>query len=481
MTQPIAQGSIRHRLHVSLQASAAVLAVIVFFVVQTVARQVAQESQDNVLAASAASILEGARYSGGEMRVDLPNSALSMLDNLSHERVFYAIRLSGTFLSGYENLPHAAETSTDRAAFRSSTFLGEEVRIATVGKRVSTDAGIESLSVSVAQTLSGQKQNLARISRTALGIGAAFYLISVILAAVIARSAIQPLDRLAESVSRRGPKDLRPVASSTQLQKALIEHRDAFDVAISSAMDLQTKLANDGMVQKHVSAQTQVLPPWASWNDMLFAFTQEPATIVVSKSEFEGLPIPRDRHELINLLRQHPEVFRGRLGTYDVRQSGLGYLFATQDTRASETYWRLTEVMGGLDVKLYCCSSDMIEALKSGELLIAYNVLGSYVVNREDHDDFSVILPLDFTTVMLRTAMIPAIANNPELSARFIDHLLAMSFGENAQTLTNPALNLEKVETALNRIGMGPGLLVFLDQLKKRSYLAEWENAIVQD
>lgn len=214
MTQPVAQGSIRHRLHVSLQASAAVLAVIVFFVVQTVARQVAQESQDNVLAASAASILEGARYSGGEMRVDLPYSALSMLDNLSHERVFYAIRLSGEFLSGYEKLPHAEETSADRAAFRSSSFLGEEVRIATVGKRVSTDVGYESLSVSVAQTLSGQKQNLARISRTALGIGAAFYLISVILAAVIARSAIQPLDRLAESVSRRGPKDLRPVAGS---------------------------------------------------------------------------------------------------------------------------------------------------------------------------------------------------------------------------------------------------------------------------
>lgn len=271
------------------------------------------------------------------------------------------------------------------------------------------------------------------------------------------------------------------VASSTQVQRAIFDDGEAFDVVISSAMDLQTKLANDGFVQKHVSAETQALPAWASWNDMLYAFTQEPATIVVSKSGLTDFAVPQDRHELINLLRQHPEKFRGRLGTYDVRQSGLGYLFATQDTRASETYWRLTEVMGGLDVKLYCCSSDMIEALKSGELLIAYNVLGSYVVNREDHEDFSVILPSDFTTVMLRTAMIPVTARSPELSGAFIDHILQISFGEDAQPLTEPALDLKPIDTALNRIRMGPGLLVFLDQLKKQSYLAEWESAIVQD
>ena len=271
------------------------------------------------------------------------------------------------------------------------------------------------------------------------------------------------------------------VASSTELQKAIIEEGQSFDLVISSAMDLQTKLANDGWAQKHVSDATRSLPAWASWNDMLFAFTQEPATIVVSKTGFENLPVPRDRHDLINLLRQYPDIFRGRVGTYDVRQSGLGYLFATQDTRASETYWRLTEVMGALDARLYCCSSDMIEALKSGELLIAYNVLGSYIVNREDYDEFTIILPADFTTLMLRTAMIPDGARAPELSGLFIDHLLGQSFGAGAQSLVHPDLDLSPVDTALNRIRIGPGLLVFLDQLKKRSYLSEWESAILQN
>ena len=268
------------------------------------------------------------------------------------------------------------------------------------------------------------------------------------------------------------------VVSSTELMRALQIENETFDLAISSAMDLQTKLANDGMAQRHSSSATQSLPDWAVWNDMLFAFTQEPAAIVISKVGFSDLPVPKDRHDLIDLLRQHPEVFRGRVGTYDVRSSGLGYLFATQDTRASETYWRLTEVMGALDVQLYCCSSDMIDAVAKGELLIAYNVLGSYALNREAQDAFSIVLPTDFTTVMLRTVLIPTTASSPGLARDFIDHLLLQAHGAQPDVV---AAELEQIETSLNRIPIGPGLMVYLDQLKKRSFLSEWSRAILQD
>lgn len=271
------------------------------------------------------------------------------------------------------------------------------------------------------------------------------------------------------------------VASSTEVQRAVVDDGETFDVVISSAMDLQTKLANDGWAQRYTSEITSSLPDWAVWNDMLFAFTQEPAAIVVSQTGLKGLSLPKNRNDLINLLRQHPEVFRGRVGTYDVRQSGLGYLFATQDTRASEIYWRLTEVMGGLDAKLFCCTSDMIDAVKSGEILIAYNVLGSYAINRADRAEFAIILPSDFTTVMLRTAMIPSNAPSAELSGKFIDHLLAKSLGVDAMPLTNPELDLNRFESSLNRIRIGPGLLVFLDQLKKRSFLSQWESAILRN
>ena len=55
MTRPVVQGSIRRRLLVLLLCASAVLAVLVYFLVQSVARQVAQQSQDNILTASALS------------------------------------------------------------------------------------------------------------------------------------------------------------------------------------------------------------------------------------------------------------------------------------------------------------------------------------------------------------------------------------------------------------------------------------------
>jgi iron(III) transport system substrate-binding protein len=49
----------------------------------------------------------------------------------------------------------------------------------------------------------------------------------------------------------------------------------------------------------------------------------------------------------------------------------------------------------------------------------------------------------------------------------------------------SPLLKTQSLEEAeqstLYRISMGPGLLVYLDYFKKKNFIAEWENAIVQD
>ena len=257
------------------------------------------------------------------------------------------------------------------------------------------------------------------------------------------------------------------------------------DVAISSAMDLQMKLANDGLVLAHTSNATRRVPDWARWRDHVYAFTQEPAAIVLSNAAFGDEPVPATRQELIALLRSDPERFTGKVGTYDVRVSGLGYLFATQDARTSETFWRLAEVMGNLEPQLYCCSSDMIDDVATGKLAVAYNVLGSYAIARDDAEPaVTVLLPTDFTTVMLRTALIPADTDRPEEAGLFVDHLLELAW-----TDSDPAAfpfdvadpGAETGDPRLSRIRLGPGLLVYLDPLKRRSFIAEWESAVVQE
>ena len=215
-----------------LLVSAACIAILLFVVVQSVAEQIAQESQDNILAASAISILDSARVVEGEISIDLPYSSLSMLDRVTDERAFYAIRLNDEFLSGYSDLPRITPPS-DVTAFQSTTYLDEDIRIASTWRNFSALDGQAYLEISVAQTLTGLNQSIARISRISLAVGFGFFLLSMVIAMLIAQTTIRPLHRLTGSVSRRGPSDLRPLAAPVPTEMAPL---------VSSLNSLMTRL-----------------------------------------------------------------------------------------------------------------------------------------------------------------------------------------------------------------------------------------------
>lgn len=275
------------------------------------------------------------------------------------------------------------------------------------------------------------------------------------------------------------------VASSQEVFTAIDREKASFDVVISSAMDLQMKLANDGRARPLPDGILAGRPAWARWRDTLVAVAQEPAVLLIAREALEGgLPVPRSRRDVIALLRDHADRFRGRIGTYDPKVSGAGYLFATQDARLSETFWRLAEVMGRLDTKLYCCSANMIEAMLSGELLLAYNVLGSY--SRKDdlyRDKIILVEPEDFTVTLLRTALIPQEAQRPAEGGAFLAYLLSPA----GQSLVLEAAGLPLIDPRvyaekphLRPIRLDPGLLAQLDSLTRQGFLDEWQAAMDQ-
>ncbi len=273
-------------------------------------------------------------------------------------------------------------------------------------------------------------------------------------------------------------------ASSTAVFQAVTGGDEAYDLAISSAMDLQTKAANDGFVRSYSSAVTAQFPDWSHWRRQVIGFSQEPAVLVAARGAFDGLTMPRTRAELIEVLRSNPERFAGRIATYDVRESGLGYLFATQDARQSDGYWRLTEVMGALRPRLYCCSSLMIRAIEEGEILLAYNVLGSYAQRRLQSSERGMIVPMaDYTNVMIRSILIPKRAPNPAAAGQFIDFLLSPEGRAILQRDVGlPPLVPDQPVTdySLRPIRFGPGLLVYLDQLKRKRFIDEWQGSLIQ-
>ncbi len=213
------QGSIGRRLLVLLLSGAVVLALALYFTFQSLAVQLAEESQDNILRASATAILDTASVRDGRMDLDLPYSAFSMLSNVSNDRVFYAVIADDAFLTGYDDLPLPISAG-ENGAFRTEAYRGDEVRVVLLERVLSVERRPITLRVAVAQTRDGQRELISGISQIAASVGVAVFFLVVILGVITARTTINPMIRLTESIGRRGPNDLRPVTTAVPSEMA---------------------------------------------------------------------------------------------------------------------------------------------------------------------------------------------------------------------------------------------------------------------
>ncbi|PJN95077.1 iron-binding protein, partial [Amaricoccus sp. HAR-UPW-R2A-40] len=187
------------------------------------------------------------------------------------------------------------------------------------------------------------------------------------------------------------------------------------DLLMSSAVDQLVKLVNDGCAQPHRSLQTEALPPSANWRDELFGVTWEPAVIVYNADLVPPAEVPRSRFDLIDLLRPEGSRYAGRVATYDIEASGVGYLFAFVDSQQATTFGSLIEAFGRSGAVATCCSAEIIEAVATGRYLVAYNVLGSYALAQAARDPrISVVAPEDYTLVLRRGVVIPRAARSAE-------------------------------------------------------------------
>lgn len=278
---------------------------------------------------------------------------------------------------------------------------------------------------------------------------------------------------------------------STDLFDDAVKHSGAkgtADVIWSSSMDLQIKLANDGYAAEYRSPEADGIFDWARWKDRAYGVTAEPVVIVYNKRLLQGGLVPKDHADLLRLLADHLAVFRGKIATYDPELSGTGLLFITQDVRVTTQTWKLVAAMGQAGVKLYASSDPMINRVSSGELLLAYNVLGSYALERAKHDpDLGVVFPSDYMLLLSRIALIPQSAPQPELARRFVDFLLSRggqtalaghSLGSVRDDMKPAIPGYADAAKALRPIALSIDLMTYLDQAKRQRFLKDWRESL---
>ncbi|WP_417686691.1 ABC transporter substrate-binding protein [Roseibium sp.] len=259
----------------------------------------------------------------------------------------------------------------------------------------------------------------------------------------------------------------------------------AGDVVISSAVHQMVKLVNEACAASYRSAQTANVPGALQWRDQLWGITREPAVMIYNRELVsEGLA-PKSRFDLLDLLRPTNSRFAGKVATYDIEASGLGYLFAFADSLEATTFGALQESFSRTGAISTCCSADIIRDVAQGRYLIAYNVLGSYAQGYQLEDErVGIILPEDYTLVLSRALMIPKSAPNRRLAQEFLDFLLSNDgrIALRKTLLLSPLLTPDETgisdanRTTARPIELSPALLVSLDEQTRDLFLRRWRS-----
>lgn len=260
------------------------------------------------------------------------------------------------------------------------------------------------------------------------------------------------------------------------------------DLVVSSAVHHMVALVNAGCAMSHVSPQVQRLERDLRWRDELFGITREPVVMVYNRDMVPATDVPRSRFDLLDLMRPDNSRYRGRVATYDIEQSGLGFLLAFTDSLEATTFGGLLERFGGSNAVATCCSAEIIDGVIRGEYLVAYNVLGSYALDRAAVEPrLGVVAPSDYTLLLSRAAMIPRNAANPAGAGRVIDYLLS---DEGRRRLAQARLWVELDEegdaldaptdtaAASRYIPLSLAMLVAMDAETRAAFIENWQGSV---
>ncbi len=264
------------------------------------------------------------------------------------------------------------------------------------------------------------------------------------------------------------------------------------DFAFSSAMDLQVKLANDGYAQRSDLPMSDRWPSWANWRNTAYALTFEPAVFVYHKPSFADEPPPSTRAEFVDFLNRRSDDVYGRIGTYDIERSGVGFLFMSRDQEQFGDIWSVIRTMGSAGVKLYSTSQAILERVADGRFLLGYNILGSYAADwASRYPNVGIVLPKDYTVVMSRIGLVPQAAASPHLGRRYLEFFMSKE-GQTimARELQIPAVSpevsgnntamtmREMLGGQLKPVPVSLGLMVYLDQVKRARLISRWNEVL---
>jgi iron(III) transport system substrate-binding protein len=266
------------------------------------------------------------------------------------------------------------------------------------------------------------------------------------------------------------------------------------DLLWSSSMDLQLKLVNEGQAQAYASPEIPALPKSAVWQNLAYGTTLEPVLIVYNKRLVPADAVPRSHADLLRLMKEKPDLFKGKVTAFDPEKSGVGFMFQTQTARLLPGYWDLVAALGAGGARFYTSTGAMLEKVSSGEHVVGFTIIGSYALLRSKKDPaLGMVYPKDFTLAFSRIAFIPKQARNPASAKLFLDFLLSKrgqeimasksliyALREDVEGEATHAALLKELGGALKPIPVSLTLLESLEPANRLEFLKHWKQSLAR-
>jgi iron(III) transport system substrate-binding protein len=284
--------------------------------------------------------------------------------------------------------------------------------------------------------------------------------------------------------------------NSTEVYNRFISEKAAnagsADVLWSSSMDLQIKLASEGGALAYASPEVPHLPTWAVWKNEAYGTTYEPLAIVYNKRLLSGDEIPQSHADLLRVFTTKADKLKGKVTTYDIEKSGVGFMLITQDSKYNPQFWDMVKALGAVGPRVQSSAGTMMERISSGENLLGFNIFNSYAALRAKKDpSIGIVLPKDYTLVMSRVMFISKTAKNPNAGKLWLDYILSKrgqtiianqselgSIRNDVEGEMTVAGYTKQLGANAKPIPVSADLLAYLDQTKRLDFIKQWQAAM---
>lgn len=174
--------------------------------------EVVEGVNDRLLGASARAIAETLALENDEVTLDLPASALGMLENDARDNVYYSVWANGELLTGYPDLPRIGELPDDdgEMVFQYAQYRDYRIRIAAVARKVPRIN--EPVIVEVAETLEARHALRDRMLVALAILEVLLIALSLGLLPLAVRWGLAPLKRVLSAMGTRREADFTPLS-----------------------------------------------------------------------------------------------------------------------------------------------------------------------------------------------------------------------------------------------------------------------------